>query len=94
MPPVGWMAMHEDQQDAITLGPNAWLVDEMYDQFREDPNSVSESWREFFADYHHRGAATVLADGRRCHPGRPEGGAGAGISGHRLPGDNCRRPAR
>src|ERR1019366_10678357 len=49
------MAMHEDQQDAVTLGPNAWLVDEMYDQYLEDPNAVSESWREFFADYHHRG---------------------------------------
>src|SRR6476620_636803 len=33
------------------LGPNAWLVDEMYEQFRNDPSSVSESWREFFADY-------------------------------------------
>ncbi|HEX4979463.1 MAG TPA: hypothetical protein VFV35_05300, partial [Acidimicrobiales bacterium] len=34
-----------------TFGPNAWLVDDMYDQYRQDPNSVSESWREFFADY-------------------------------------------
>jgi 2-oxoglutarate decarboxylase len=33
------------------IGPNAWLVDEMYDQYRADPTSVSESWREFFADY-------------------------------------------
>ena len=33
------------------FGPNAWLVDDMYDQFRRDPQSVSESWREFFADY-------------------------------------------
>ncbi|HEX2849393.1 MAG TPA: multifunctional oxoglutarate decarboxylase/oxoglutarate dehydrogenase thiamine pyrophosphate-binding subunit/dihydrolipoyllysine-residue succinyltransferase subunit [Acidimicrobiales bacterium] len=33
------------------LGPNAWLVDEMYDRYRSDPQSVSESWREFFADY-------------------------------------------
>jgi 2-oxoglutarate decarboxylase len=33
------------------FGPNAWLVDDMYDQFRRDPASVSESWREFFADY-------------------------------------------
>ncbi len=33
------------------FGPNAWLVDDMYDQFRRDPESVSESWREFFADY-------------------------------------------
>src|SRR5688500_6475868 len=39
-----------DEQPA-TFGPNAWLVDEMYEQFRADPRSVSESWREFFADY-------------------------------------------
>ncbi|MBV8560273.1 MAG: multifunctional oxoglutarate decarboxylase/oxoglutarate dehydrogenase thiamine pyrophosphate-binding subunit/dihydrolipoyllysine-residue succinyltransferase subunit [Acidimicrobiia bacterium] len=33
-----------------TFGPNAWLVDEMYEQYRADPSSVSESWRDFFAD--------------------------------------------
>ncbi len=33
------------------FGPNAWLVDDMYEQYRADPSSVSESWREFFADY-------------------------------------------
>jgi 2-oxoglutarate dehydrogenase E1 component len=33
------------------FGPNAWLVDDMYEQYRSDPSSVSESWREFFADY-------------------------------------------
>ncbi|HXX90098.1 MAG TPA: multifunctional oxoglutarate decarboxylase/oxoglutarate dehydrogenase thiamine pyrophosphate-binding subunit/dihydrolipoyllysine-residue succinyltransferase subunit [Acidimicrobiales bacterium] len=33
------------------FGPNAWLVDDMYEQYRADPGSVSESWREFFADY-------------------------------------------
>ncbi|MBW3619372.1 MAG: multifunctional oxoglutarate decarboxylase/oxoglutarate dehydrogenase thiamine pyrophosphate-binding subunit/dihydrolipoyllysine-residue succinyltransferase subunit [Actinobacteria bacterium] len=30
---------------------NAWLVEEMYDQYREDPSSLSKSWRDFFADY-------------------------------------------
>ncbi|HUZ39779.1 MAG TPA: multifunctional oxoglutarate decarboxylase/oxoglutarate dehydrogenase thiamine pyrophosphate-binding subunit/dihydrolipoyllysine-residue succinyltransferase subunit [Acidimicrobiales bacterium] len=34
-----------------SFGPNAWLVDDMYDRFLADPNSVAESWREFFADY-------------------------------------------
>src|SRR4051812_19496559 len=34
-----------------TLGPNAWLVDEMYEQYLADPTSVSESWRDFSADY-------------------------------------------
>jgi len=33
------------------LGLNAWLVEEMYQAYRTDPASVSESWREFFADY-------------------------------------------
>ncbi len=34
-----------------SFGPNAWLVDDMYDQFLSDPSSVSESWREFFTDF-------------------------------------------
>ncbi len=38
-----------------SLGPNVWLVDEMYDRYQADPSSVSETWREFFADYR-RGA--------------------------------------
>jgi 2-oxoglutarate dehydrogenase E1 component len=40
-----------EQSDAQGLGPNEWLVDEMYEQYLADPSSVSESWREFFADY-------------------------------------------
>src|SRR5437016_13228014 len=36
---------------APSFGPNAWLVDEMYEQYRRDTSSVSESWQEFFADY-------------------------------------------
>jgi multifunctional 2-oxoglutarate metabolism enzyme len=34
-----------------SFGPNAWLVDDLYDQYLVDPGSVSASWREFFADY-------------------------------------------
>ena len=33
------------------FGPNAWLVEEMYARYREDPASVSGTWRDFFADY-------------------------------------------
>ena len=39
------------QRSTTALGPNAWLVDEMYEQYLADPSSVSESWQEFFADY-------------------------------------------
>jgi multifunctional 2-oxoglutarate metabolism enzyme len=34
-----------------SFGPNAWLVDDMFERFIADPESVGESWREFFADY-------------------------------------------
>src|SRR3954462_6994655 len=43
--------MADDQGTANALGPNEWLVDEMYEQYLADPNSVSRSWQEFFADY-------------------------------------------
>jgi 2-oxoglutarate dehydrogenase E1 component len=43
--------MPEEPEAAASFGANAWLVDEMYEQYRKDPNSVSESWQEFFADY-------------------------------------------
>ena len=33
------------------FGTNSWLVEEMYEQFRDDPDSVGEAWQEFFADY-------------------------------------------
>src|SRR5712692_1098502 len=34
-----------------SFGANAWLVDEMYERYLDDPKSVAESWRDFFADY-------------------------------------------
>src|SRR6478735_10843148 len=40
-----------DNHSNDALGPNAWLVDEMYEQYLENPAAVSESWRDFFADY-------------------------------------------
>ncbi|MEA2461377.1 MAG: multifunctional 2-oxoglutarate metabolism enzyme, partial [Actinomycetota bacterium] len=33
------------------FGPNSWLVDEMYQQYQENPLSVGESWRDFFEGY-------------------------------------------
>jgi multifunctional 2-oxoglutarate metabolism enzyme len=40
-----------DEHSSQALGPNEWLVDEMYEQYLADPSSVSQSWQEFFADY-------------------------------------------
>ncbi len=43
------------------FGANTWLVEEMYEQFVRDPDSVSESWREFFADYHSQAPSIAAA---------------------------------
>ena len=34
-----------------SLGYNTGYIEELYNQYLVDPQSVSESWREFFADY-------------------------------------------
>jgi 2-oxoglutarate decarboxylase len=31
------------------FGANEWLVDEMYEQYQKDPNSVDPAWRDLFA---------------------------------------------
>lgn len=33
------------------FGPNEWLVDEIYEQFLRDKNSVDPAWWDFFEDY-------------------------------------------
>ena len=43
--------MADDLGTSQSLGPNEWLVDEMYEQYLAEPTSVSASWQEFFADY-------------------------------------------
>ena len=93
--------MAEEEQ----FGPNAWLVDEMYEQYRADPQSVSESWQEFFADYHtplhpnpHAVASTDGDEDLRGRRHRSPGRAGhrrarTGARPHASPAaDGARRP--
>src|SRR5579884_2707921 len=69
-----------------SVGPNAWLVDEMYDRFRADPASVSESWRDFFT-----AASPVSPAVPAPPPGPPADGdnrAGEDGAGEITAGDN------
>ncbi len=50
------------------FGANVWLLEEMYQQYLEDPASVSGAWREFFEDYQPRQSSEVEDGGSR-----PEG---------------------
>jgi len=40
-----------EKKEEIYFGPNVWLIDEMYRQFKESPEQVADSWRDFFKGY-------------------------------------------
>ncbi|MEV5641743.1 multifunctional oxoglutarate decarboxylase/oxoglutarate dehydrogenase thiamine pyrophosphate-binding subunit/dihydrolipoyllysine-residue succinyltransferase subunit [Streptomyces flaveolus] len=48
---------------AAAFGANEWLVDEIYQQYLQDPNSVDRAWWDFFADYKPGAAAAQAAAG-------------------------------
>ncbi len=41
---MGWF-------DRPEFGPNVGLIDDVYRQYLDDPSSVSEAWRDFFAEH-------------------------------------------
>ncbi|MBB2890196.1 2-oxoglutarate dehydrogenase E1 component [Flexivirga oryzae] len=45
-----------------TFGPNEWLVDELYEQYKQDKNSVDKAWWSFFEDY--RPSTTPVGNGQ------------------------------
>src|SRR3954447_26610143 len=95
---VGSGEMTDDPGTTTSLGPNEWLVDEMYEQFLADPKSVSASWQEFFADYRrdqHEPAAPASAAPATAAPAKAaapakESGATASPEGTPLRGAAAR----
>ena len=43
--------MTPDNKFGGSFGANEWLVDEMYEQYLRDPNSISDEWKAFFQGY-------------------------------------------
>lgn len=82
----------QGKNPAAGFGANEWLVDEIYQQYLQDPNSVDRAWWDFFADY--KPGATGTAD--NPVQGAPTAGAAAGAAG--VPGSitaqGRSRPAR
>ncbi|MFE1289089.1 multifunctional oxoglutarate decarboxylase/oxoglutarate dehydrogenase thiamine pyrophosphate-binding subunit/dihydrolipoyllysine-residue succinyltransferase subunit [Streptomyces sp. NPDC058751] len=63
---------------AAAFGANEWLVDEIYQQYLQDPNSVDRAWWDFFADY---------------KPGAPAAAAAAGTAAAGAAGTTTAAPA-
>ena len=72
---------------AGAFGPNAWLVEDMYERYLSDPTSVSDSWREFFADY--RSPETPAPAAVSASPGPPPSTASPAtqLTAHPATGD-------
>jgi 2-oxoglutarate decarboxylase len=52
----------EASQPLTDFGPNEWLVEELYQKYLKDPNSVDKAWWNFFADYT-SGTTTTSSNG-------------------------------
>ncbi len=77
------MAEQSPSSDPLTsFGPNEWLVEELYEQYKKDKNSVDRAWWDFFKDYQ-PGEAALGSGASRNGPGATTSGA----NGH--PGDGA-----
>ncbi|MFC6162084.1 multifunctional oxoglutarate decarboxylase/oxoglutarate dehydrogenase thiamine pyrophosphate-binding subunit/dihydrolipoyllysine-residue succinyltransferase subunit [Kribbella jiaozuonensis] len=58
-----------DTNPLAAFGANEWLVDELYEKYQQDPNSVDPAWLDFFKTYNPDGDAkpvtTTPADAPR-----------------------------
>ncbi|WP_034089926.1 multifunctional oxoglutarate decarboxylase/oxoglutarate dehydrogenase thiamine pyrophosphate-binding subunit/dihydrolipoyllysine-residue succinyltransferase subunit [Streptacidiphilus albus] len=67
------------------FGANEWLVDEIYQQYLQDPQSVDRSWWDFFADYQAGAAAGAEVTAAPGAPAAPSAPAAAPAAALRAP---------
>ncbi|GAB7190404.1 multifunctional oxoglutarate decarboxylase/oxoglutarate dehydrogenase thiamine pyrophosphate-binding subunit/dihydrolipoyllysine-residue succinyltransferase subunit [Kineococcus sp. NUM-3379] len=95
------MPQHPSHEDPLTtFGPNEWLVDELYEQYLADKQSVDPAWWDFFADYQPAenpgatsSASAPAADGGRNGGTAAPGGAPANGGSSNGSGDGARTAA-
>ena len=57
-----------DQSNTEDFGANSWLVEEMYERYRDEPETLSPAWREFFSDYKPVGSPKADPTGELIRP--------------------------
>jgi 2-oxoglutarate dehydrogenase E1 component len=75
------------------FGTNSWLVEEMYERFRDNPAAVSEQWREFFSDYKPVATTASAVGGVAAAAATSNGKPAAGSNGKTDDTLPIRRPA-
>ena len=72
---------NSSNDDLSNFGANDWLIEEMFEAWKKDPNSVDTSWREFFdkrAGQATPQAAPATAPAPAPAPETPQSGGHAG----------------
>ena len=64
-----------DNPTTDEFGANDWLIDEMFEAYQEDPESVDESWQRFFAGRGANGRSAAAPDGATPVTSRADGPA-------------------
>ncbi|WP_204164721.1 multifunctional oxoglutarate decarboxylase/oxoglutarate dehydrogenase thiamine pyrophosphate-binding subunit/dihydrolipoyllysine-residue succinyltransferase subunit [Nocardioides daejeonensis] len=70
------MAESSQNNSQTDFGANEWLVDEMFDQYRQDPSKLSPEWRAYFAEGK-GGATTSTTNGTTASTPAPAAPAAA-----------------
>ncbi len=90
------MSSSSTSSPASQFGPNEWLVEEMYQRFLDDPETVDPAWHEFFADYRAPTTPTTPRGRRprrrRTRPQQPPAGPSATARPADPPRPRTRRP--
>jgi len=80
------------EQDRPDFGSNSWIVEELYHDYLDDPSSVGESWREFFADYRPVAANGATATRTQVQQAPTAPGNGNGSARPAAPARPAQRP--
>ena len=59
---------NNSNDDLSNFGANDWLIEEMFESYTKDPNSVDPSWREFFASREGQSSPTPAAPAQPATP--------------------------
>jgi 2-oxoglutarate dehydrogenase E1 component len=84
----------QSSQALAGFGPNEWLVDELYQQYLEDKNSVDRAWWDFFEDYKPAEVAPAPTNGGERRPAQaaPAPSAAPSPAPSPAPGAPAERP--
>ena len=88
---------HQSADTSAEFGANEWLVEEMFEQYQRDPNSVAPEWVRYFQSNGHPNGTTGTDQGQQAPQetaAEPRSVPGEGLPSRRPRRRPRRRPER